>query len=227
MFGKVPRLIASASLAALLASCNSLGIGGESKPAETPTQPNGNAQIMPLSPQNPSSTDKSIGTATNASGATQPVVQGSCPQIYMRDQDAILRTYAKGGKKPAANSANSQPDAQPTDQIVYQASFGDYTRQCSLNEQNLTMTIVAQVRVLAGPAGSSGSVTVPVRIAAVDGQDTINTETIPFTVQIPPGQTATQALFRHDGFKLPVGSGALVRVNIGFDQGNTPKTKKK
>jgi hypothetical protein len=223
VFGKVPRLIASASLVALLASCNSLGIGGESKPAEAPAQPNGNAQIMPLAPQNPSSTDKPIGTATNASGATQPVVQGACPQIFMRDQDAIYRTYAKGGKKPPAGA-----DAQKAnDDIVYQASFGDYTRQCSLNDQNLTMTIVAQVRVLAGPAGSSGSVTLPIRIAAVDGQDTLNTETIPFTVQIPPGQTATQALFRHDGFKLPVGSGALVRVNIGFDQGNTPKTKKK
>lgn len=226
MFGKVPRLIVSASLAALLAGCNSLGMGGDSKPAETPTQPNGNAQIMPLSPAAPSATDKPIGTAANASGAVQPVVQGSCPQIYMRDQDAIFRTYAKGGKKPAA-AAGANPAQQANDQIVYQAAFGDYTRQCSLNDQNLTMTIVAQIRVLAGPAGGPGSVTVPIRMTAMDSNDTVNTETVPLTVQIPPGQTATQVLFRHDGFKLPVGSGSLVRVNIGFDQGNTVKPKKK
>jgi hypothetical protein len=226
VFGKVPRLIVSASLAALLASCNSLGMGGDSKPAEAQAQASGNSQIMPMAPQTPSSNDPSIGTATNASGATQRVVQGACPQIFMRDQDAIFRTY-KGGKKPVINSASGQQDAQPTDQIVFQASFGDYSRQCTLSDQNLSMTIVAQIRVLAGPAGGAGSVTLPIRITAIDGQDTVNTETVPFTVQIPAGQSAAQVLFRHDGFKLPVGSGSLVRVNIGFDQGNAPKTKKK
>jgi hypothetical protein len=34
-------------------------------------------------------------------------------------------------------------------------------------------------------------------------------------------------LFRRDGIKLPVGSGSLVRVNVGFDQGAPAKTKKK
>ncbi len=58
MFGKVSRFIVSVSVAALLASCNSLGVGGESSKAEAPTQPNGNAQIMPLAPQNPSSSDQ-------------------------------------------------------------------------------------------------------------------------------------------------------------------------
>jgi hypothetical protein len=202
-------------------------MGGDSKPAEASAQTGGTAQIMPMAPQNPSSTDKPIGTATNASGAVQPVVQGACPQIYMRDQDAIFRTYAKGGKNAVVNSAAGQQDAQPTDQIVYQAAFGDYTRQCTLNDQNLTMTIVAQVRVLAGPAGGPGTVSLPIRISAVDSQGAINSETVPFTAQIPAGQTSTQVLFRHDGFKLPVGSGSLVRVNIGFDQGNAPKTKKK
>ncbi|WP_207903494.1 hypothetical protein [Rhizobium azibense] len=213
VFGKVSRLIVSVSVAALLASCNSLGVGGEGKSAEAPAQPNGNAQIMPLAPANPSSSDKPIGTATNVQGTAQPVVQGSCPQIYMKDQDAIFRTYAKG--KTGDNS-----------QIVHQAAIGDYTRQCTLNEQNLTMTIVAQIRLIAGPAGGPGRITLPVRITAFDGQDVVTTEVVPFTAEIPAGQTAAQVLFRKDGFKLPVGSGALVRVNVGFDQGLAAKTKK-
>ncbi|WP_312862092.1 hypothetical protein [Rhizobium sp. P32RR-XVIII] len=223
VFGKVSRFVVSVSLAAVLASCNSLGVGGDSNKAEAPTQPNGNAQIMPLAPQNPSSSDKSIGTATNASGSVQPVVQGSCPQIFMRDQDAIFRTYAKGGKKPAAGADGQQ---QPTDQVVYQAAFGDYTRQCTLNDQNLTMTVVAQIRLIAGPAGGPGRVTLPIRITAVDGEDVVNSQVVPFTAEIPAGQNAAQVLFRQDGFKLPVGSGALVRVNIGFDQGPAAKNKK-
>ncbi len=106
------------------------------------------------------------------------------------------------------------------------AAFGDYTRQCTLNEQNLTMTIVAQIRLIAGPAGGPGRVTLPIRITAVDGEDVINSQVVPFTAEIPAGQTATQVLFRQDGFKLPVGSGSLVRVNIGFDQGPAAKAKK-
>jgi len=226
VLGKVSRLIISTSFVALLAGCNSLGIGGDNKPEAAPTQRNGTAEIMPLAPANPSSNNPSIGTAKTAQGTVAPVVQGACPQIFLRDEDAIFRTYAKGGKKPVVNSAAGQQDTQPTDQIVYQASFADYTRQCTLNDQNLTMTIVAQIRVLAGPAGGSGTVSLPIRISAVDSQGAINSESVPFTAQIPPGQTSTQVLFRHDGFKLPVGSGALVRVNIGFDQGNAPKTKK-
>ncbi|PKA40182.1 hypothetical protein CWR43_26585 [Rhizobium sullae] len=212
MFGKVSRLIVSVSVAALLASCNSLGVGGESKSTEA-AQTNSNAQIMPLAPANPSSSNTPIGTATNAQGAAQPVVQGTCPQIFMKDQDAIFRTYAKG--KTGDNS-----------QIVHQAAIGDYTRQCTLNEQNLSMTVVAQIRLIAGPAGGPGRVTLPLRITAYDGQDVVSSEVVPFTAEIPAGQTAAQVLFRKDGFKLPVGSGALVRINIGFDQGQAAKTKK-
>ncbi|WP_028747861.1 hypothetical protein [Rhizobium mesoamericanum] len=213
VLGKVSRLIVSASVAAMLAGCNSLGVGGGSDSATAPAQSNGNGQIMPLAPSNPSSNDASIGTAKTASGATASVVQGACPQMFMKDTDAIFRTYAGGAKTG---------DAQ---KLAYQASIGDYTRQCSLNDTNLTMTVVAQLRVIAGPAGSSGKVTLPVRITVYDGEDTLYSEVTNFPVEV--GSGATQALFRKDGIKLPVGSGGLVRVNIGFDQGPVSTKKKK
>jgi hypothetical protein len=212
VLGKVSRLIVSASFLALLAGCNSLGIGGDSKPAAPATQPNGTAQIMPLAPANPSSNNPSIGTATTAQGTVAPVVQGACPQIFMRDQDAIFRTYAKGKKD----------DPQ---QIVYQASFGDYTRQCTLNDTNLTMTIVAQLRLITGPAGTPGPVTLPIRISVVDGETVLYSEVTKFPTEIPPGAPGTQVIFRKDGITMPVGSGSLVRVNIGFDT-QPAKTKK-
>jgi len=213
VLGKVSRLIVWASFASMLAGCNSLGIGGGSDSATAPAQSNGNGQIMPLAPSNPSSNDASIGTAKTASGATAPVVQGACPQMFMKDSDAIFRTYAGGAKIG---------DAQ---KLAYQASIGDYTRQCSLNDTNLTMTVVAQLRIIAGPAGSSGKVTLPVRITVYDGEDALYSEVTNFPVEV--GSGATQALFRKDGIKLPVGSGALVRVNIGFDQGPVSTKKKK
>ncbi|MBB4443906.1 MULTISPECIES: hypothetical protein [Rhizobium] len=211
VLGKVSRLIVSASFLALLTGCNSLGIGGDSKPA-TPAQPNGTAQIMPLAPANPSSNNPSIGTGTTAQGTVAPVVQGACPQIFMRDQDAIFRTYAKGKKD----------DPQ---QIVYQASFGDYTRQCTLNDTNLTMTVVAQLRLITGPAGTPGPVTLPIRISVIDGETVLYSEVTKFPTEIPAGAPGTQVIFRKDGITMPVGSGALVRVNIGFDT-QPAKTKK-
>ena len=212
VLGKVSRLIVSASFAAILAGCNSLGVGGGDS-ATAPAQPNGNAQIMPMAPANPSSNNASIGTAKTASGNTAPVVQGACPQIFMKDKDAIFRTYAGGAKTGDA------------DKLAFQASIGDYTRQCSLNDANLTMTVVAQLRVLAGPIGSPGKVTLPVRITVFDGEDALYSEVTNFPVEV--GSGATQALFRKDGIKLPVGSGSMVRVNIGFDQGPVSMKKKK
>ncbi|WP_190241360.1 hypothetical protein [Rhizobium sp. N122] len=211
VLGKVSRLIVSASLLALLASCDTLGIGGDSKSA-APAQPNGTAQIMPLAPANPSSSNPSIGTAKTAQGTVAPVVQGACPQIFMRDQDAIFRTYAKGKKD----------DPQ---QIVFQASFGDYTRQCSLSDTNLTMTVVAQLRLITGPAGAPGPVTLPIRVTILDGETVLYSEVTKFPTEIPAGAPGTQVIFRKDGIKMPVGSGALVRVNVGFDT-QPAKTKK-
>lgn len=211
MLGKVSRLIVSASILALLAGCDTLGIGGDSKSA-APAQPNGTAQIMPLAPANPTSNDPSIGTAKTAQGAVAPVVQGACPQIFMRDQDAIFRTYAKGKKD----------DPQ---QIVFQASFGDYTRQCTLNDTNLTMTVVAQLRLITGPAGAPGPVTLPIRVTILDGETVLYSEVTKFPTEIPAGAPGTQVIFRKDGIKMPVGAGALVRVNVGFDT-QPAKTKK-
>jgi hypothetical protein len=214
VLGKVSRLIASASVAAILVSCSSLGMGGGESATSAPAQPSGNAQIMPMAPANPSSNDRAIGTATSASGATAPVVQGACPTIYMKDSEAVYHSYAGGAKTGDASK------------LAFQATIGNYTRQCTLNEQNLTMTVVAQLRVVAGPAGGPSNATLPIRITVLDGEDSLYSEVTNFPTQIDPNG-ATQVLFRKDGIKLPVGSGSLVRVNIGFDQGAPGKGKNK
>jgi hypothetical protein len=214
VLGKVSRLIASASVAAILVGCNSLGMGGGESTTSAPAQPGGRAQVMPIAPANPSSSDGSIGTATTASGTTAPVVQGACPTIYMKDAEAVYHSYAGGAKTGDASK------------LAFQATIGNYTRQCTLNEQNLTMTVVAQLRVVAGPAGGPSNATLPIRITVLDGEESLYSEVTNFPTQIDPNG-ATQVLFRKDGIKLPVGSGALVRVNIGFDQGAPAKGKGK
>ncbi len=224
MLGNVSRFVVCASAAILLASCSSTGTGNSgyfsSGIGGLGNGQNGAGKSDPsshITPMISSSGDagQPAGTAKTASGTTQRVVQGACPQIFMKDAEAIYRVYAKGGKKD---------DPQ---QVSLQASIGNYTRQCTTDDQNLTMTVVAQLRLVAGPMGYSGSVNLPIRITVEDETSTYYSEVTNFAAELPPGQGSAQVLFRKDGIKLPLGSGALVRVNVGFDQGAPAKTKTK
>ena len=178
------RRFAGLSLLAILAGCNQtdkpadLGITSDPSGVQTATQ-------------------QQTGTA---------VVQGSCPQVYLRDGTSVLRRYAKGSKDDPQN-------------LSYQVTLADTTRQCVLNENQLVMTIMVQGRIVTGPAGAaSGTVNVPIRVAASDGSNTLYTDLVQFPVTIPADGTA-QFVFTKNDVAIPGGSGGFVRAYVGFDEG--------
>ena len=67
------------------------------------------------------------------------VVQGSCPQVFLRESTAVLKRYGKGAKD----------DPQS---LAYQVTLADTTRQCVLSESQLVMTVMVQGRLVVGPA---------------------------------------------------------------------------
>ena len=174
------RRFAGLSLLAILAGCNQtdkpadLGITSDPSGAQTATQ-------------------QQTGTA---------VVQGSCPQVYLRDGTSVLRRYAKGSKDDPQN-------------LSYQVTLADTTRQCVLNENQLVMTVMVQGRVVTGPAGSGGTANVPIRVAATDGKTTLYSE----LVQYPVNTQAGQFIFTKGDVALPGGSGGFTKVYVGFDEG--------
>ncbi|WEZ84128.1 hypothetical protein P6U16_05405 [Rhizobium sp. 32-5/1] len=180
MFGKVSSRLLGISLLALVAGCNKTDTGG------------------------------AIDAGGNATAPTPAVIQGTCPQIYLRDGTSTYRTYAKGAKD------------DPT-QIIYQASLADTTRQCVQSESSLTVNIVVQGRVISGPVGGSGTVNLPITVSATDGQNTLYSELTQFPVEIPAEGTA-QFVFTKSAV-LPGGSGDFAKVYVGFDEG--PPSKKK
>ena len=102
----------------------------------------GISQIMLLAPlvagfEQADTAERSTPAQAGADAGRHP---GRLPAGLLLDQEANYRTYAKGAKD----------DPQ---QIVYQASLADSTRQCVQSETQLTMTVVAQVRLVSGPAG--------------------------------------------------------------------------
>lgn len=190
MFGKVSRRLFSASVLALLTGCSTLGIGGSSD-----KQP---ATDVTVAPQ--------AGAASAAPANAGGYVVGKCPQAVVRDEDSVYRIYAKGAKDDASK-------------LAYQASLAQATRQCTSDGTSLGIQVVAQGRLVAGPMGSSGKVTLPIHVAVMDNDKALYSKTINFVAEIPPGETTAQFLFTNNDIQVAGGSGGFTIVQIGFDQG--------
>ena len=145
-------------------------------------------------------------TATQAEAA--PVVQAFCPPVVMREETAVHRAYARGG----------QDDPE---RLMYQASLADATRACTANEATITINVVAQGRIVAGPAISAGQVKLPVLVEVVDGDNVIYSQTVSFPVELPT--TGTQFVFSKPDVQIPNAQGGasrFTRVRLGFDTGS-------
>lgn len=88
------------------------------------------------------------------------------------------------------------------------------------------MTVVVQGRVVSGPAGGPGKVTMPIRVAATDEDKTLYSELTQHAVEIPATGSA-QFVFTKADVTLPAGAGSNVTVYVGFDEGPPAKGKKK
>ncbi|MBD9555633.1 hypothetical protein [Ensifer sp. ENS08] len=154
-----------------------------------------------------------IDAGGSAAAPTPAVVQAACPQVVIRDGTNVHASYAKGAKN------------DPT-KLVYQASLADTTRQCVQSESALTITVVVQGRVVSGPAGGPGKVTMPIRVAATDEDKTLYSELTQHAVEIPATGSA-QFVFTKADVTLPAGAGSNVTVYVGFDEGPPAKGKKK
>ncbi len=140
------------------------------------------------------------------------VTQGACPQIYLREGTAVYRQYARGVKKDVQGLADPN-------KLVVQATLDATTRQCRQTSAGLVMTVVVRGRLITGPSGKDGTYTLPIRVAATDGDTTLYSELTKFDVTIPPGQGNAQFVFTKDNVVLASGVGTLTRLYAGIDEG--------
>jgi hypothetical protein len=184
-------LISSFAALTALASCTA------------PSYPDSNRGFAP--------TVKAEPAPANAS-QTPVVVQGQCPQIYLREGTAVFREYVRGVKKGPDGSADPS-------KLVFQATLERTTRQCFQTDQGLRMTVVVQGRIIPGPAGKAGTYTLPIRVAATDGDATLYSELTKFPVTVPDNLGATQFLFTKDDVIISQGATGLTRLFAGIDEG--------
>jgi hypothetical protein len=133
-----------------------------------------------------------------------------CPPIVLREGTAFFRTYAKGAKD------------DPT-KLVYQASISDVTRSCARSADTMTINAAAAGRVIVGPAGSAGTVTMPIRVAVVRGEEVLYSQLHKYQVVVAEGGGATQFVFNDPNVVIPLPEPGTIQVFIGYDEG-PPKT---
>jgi hypothetical protein len=117
--------------------------------------------------------------------------------------------------------------------LRYQANFIRFARECALRAGSVVMKVGVEGRVILGPSGTPGPLTLPVRLAVVkEGLEpkTIWTKFYMVPVVMPPGQP--NVLFTHveEDMSFPNPPGDELDtyvVYVGFDPDSAEAEKKK
>ncbi len=81
------------------------------------------------------------------------------------------------------------------------------------------MTVAVAGRVVPGPRGQPGTISMPIRIVAVRGNDVVYSELFRQSVTITDTSGATQFIFSDPNVSVPGGITRGVRILAGFDEG--------
>ncbi len=158
--------------------------------------------------------DVGQGLQQTAAADTRPAAEDLrrfCPRVLLREGTAYFNTYEKGADNDK-------------DRIVYQAAIAEVTRSCAYSDGQIVMTVAARGRIVPGPKGRVGQITMPIRIAAVDGQGVAYSQLFRHPVDVADTSAATQFVFSQPGVAVPDTGDSSMKVYIGYDEGpyNTP-----
>jgi hypothetical protein len=131
-----------------------------------------------------------------------------CPKITLREGTAFFNTYEKG--------AQDDPS-----KIIYQASISDVTRDCKRTDGMLTMNVAVAGKVVPGPAGGAGTVTMPIRVVVVRGEEVLYSKL--HKHQVAAGSESTQWLFNDANVTIPDPTTQDLEVFAGYDEGPPKK----
>jgi hypothetical protein len=156
-----------------------------------------------------------------AEGGGAPAPDLDCPTVEIRQGAS---TFAQSAQDSASNALS----------LRFQANFVKTARECALRGANVTMKVGIQGRVIVGPAGNPGPVTLPVRLAVVkEGLEprTIWTKFYSVPVTMPPGQPNVLFTQVEEDLTIPMPSSKdfdQYVIYVGFDpEGAALEQKKK
>jgi len=126
----------------------------------------GNSNLFSSSPLDLFNSSSKVTTGDAAGGAAAAIDPGyDCPEVAVRIGASTLLIGSKPG----------QGEPNPLD-VRYQGSIIRTARECHVNAGIVTMKVGIEGRIITGPAGTPGTVDVPLRIAVV--QEGTNPKTV-------------------------------------------------
>lgn len=157
-----------------------------------------------------SSTEDTLGSAAEEK-VTEADLRAYCPRVQLNEGTAFFQTYTDGNEDNA-------------DELIYQASISDVTRTCRYRNGQLFITVAAAGRVVNGPQGTGGSITMPIRVAVKEGDQVPYSRLGKFDVTVTPGAGASQFIYKDDQIVLPEPAIRNIQILVGYDEGpyNTP-----
>lgn len=129
-----------------------------------------------------------------------------CPAIQLREGTAYFNTYERGAKDDASR-------------MIYQASIADATRSCSSGNGMLNIDVALAGRIVPGPKGKAGTITMPIRVVVVQGSDVIYSQLFKHPVNVDDTIGATQFVFNNEPIQIPTPSSQNLLIFAGYDEG--------
>ena len=165
------------------------------------------------------------GSSSQASAPQAPETPTSedfdCPRMDIRSGASTLLVNAPEGQGNALG-------------LRYQGTFVRAARECRLQPPNVNIKVGVQGRIILGPAGGPGQVTIPLRVALV--QESVTTSKVmwsrlyTFPVDVPPQQPSVVFTHVTDDLTIPIPSAAVLDdlvIYIGFDPMGAAQERKK
>lgn len=134
----------------------------------------------------------------------------TCPNVDIRRGAGVI-------------SINNNPRDPSAVQLRYQVSIGQMARECANVAGNLNIKVGMQGRIVLGPAGTPGSLEVPVRYALVEEgpqPKTLYSKLYRIPVSIPDGQPSVSFTHIEEAMSVPMPTPAAFDryvIYVGFD----------
>jgi hypothetical protein len=136
-----------------------------------------------------------------------------CPTVTIREGTSVLTSYGKADKTP--------------ENLIFQASISNQTRSCQSNDATMTMNVAVAGKIVPGPKFAPGTITVPIRVAVIQGTDVLYSTLHKQAVSASDANAATQFVFNDSAVSFPKPTAQNIQVFIGFDEGPDTASKGK
>ncbi|MBZ9600287.1 hypothetical protein [Phyllobacterium chamaecytisi] len=150
--------------------------------------------------------EKALATAEAQKRITASELTAFCPTVTIREGTSVLTNYGKSADKTPEN-------------LIYQASISNETRSCQSSDGTMTMKVAVAGKVVPGPKFTPGTITVPIRVAVIQGTNVLYSTLHKQAISASDGNAATQFVFNDPNVSFPKPTAQNIQVFIGFDEG--------